>query len=162
MGLGDGLSRLGHRAAICLREPSLGPCFGMKGGAAGGGRSQVIPMEDINLHFTGDFHAITTAHNLLAALIDNHLHWDNALNLDPERITWKRTMDMNDRALRHLTVGLGGQGVPRSDGFDITAASEIMAILCLARIWPICSDARQDRGSADPRRGAGHGSGSQG
>ncbi|SEN55399.1 formate--tetrahydrofolate ligase [Halomonas caseinilytica] len=133
VGLGDGLSRLGHRAAICLREPSLGPCFGMKGGAAGGGRSQVIPMEDINLHFTGDFHAITTAHNLLAALIDNHLHWDNALNLDPEHITWKRTMDMNDRALRHLTVGLGGQGVPRSDGFDITAASEIMAILCLAR-----------------------------
>ncbi|WP_275287789.1 formate--tetrahydrofolate ligase [Halomonas elongata] len=133
VGLGDGLNRLGHRAAICLREPSLGPCFGMKGGAAGGGRSQVIPMEDINLHFTGDFHAITCAHNLLAALIDNHLHWDNELNLDPERITWKRAMDMNDRALRHLTVGQGGQGVPRSDGFDITAASEIMAILCLAR-----------------------------
>ncbi|CBV42345.1 formate--tetrahydrofolate ligase [Halomonas elongata] len=132
VGLGDGLNRLGHRAAICLREPSLGPCFGMKGGAAGGGRSQVIPMEDINLHFTGDFHAITSAHNLLAALIDNHLHWGNELNLDPERITWKRAMDMNDRALRHLTVGQGGQSVPRSDGFDITAASEIMAILCLA------------------------------
>ncbi|MCW4153560.1 formate--tetrahydrofolate ligase [Halomonas sp. 18H] len=133
VGLGDGLSRIGQRAAICLREPSLGPCFGMKGGAAGGGRSQVIPMEDINLHFTGDFHAITTAHNLLAAQIDNHLYWGNALDLDPERITWKRTMDMNDRALRHLTVGEGGQGVPRQDGFDITAASEIMAILCLAR-----------------------------
>ncbi|GAA0629912.1 formate--tetrahydrofolate ligase [Halomonas beimenensis] len=129
VGLGDGLSRLGHKAAICLREPSLGPCFGMKGGAAGGGRAQVIPMEDINLHFTGDFHAITSAHNLLSALIDNHLHWGNELGIDPERITWKRVMDMNDRALRHLTVG---QGVPRQDGFDITAASEIMAILCLA------------------------------
>ena len=133
VGLGDGLSRIGQRAAICLREPSLGPCFGMKGGAAGGGRSQVIPMEDINLHFTGDFHAISSAHNLLAAQIDNHLYWGNALDLDPERITWKRTMDMNDRALRQLIVGEGGQGVPRRDGFDITAASEIMAILCLAR-----------------------------
>ncbi|MDR5866475.1 formate--tetrahydrofolate ligase [Halomonas koreensis] len=132
VGLGDGLNRLGHRAAICLREPSLGPCFGMKGGAAGGGRSQVIPMEDINLHFTGDFHAITSAHNLLSALIDNHLYWGNELDIDPERIAWKRVMDMNDRALRHLTVGQGGQGVMRRDGFDITAASEIMAILCLA------------------------------
>ncbi|UYG07694.1 formate--tetrahydrofolate ligase [Halomonas sp. M4R1S46] len=134
VGLGDGLSRLGHKAAVCLREPSLGPCFGMKGGAAGGGRSQVIPMEDINLHFTGDFHAVTSAHNLLAALIDNHLQWGNALDIDPRRISWKRVMDINDRALRHLTIGLGGpaHGVPREAGFDITAASEIMAILCLS------------------------------
>ncbi|MDN3555874.1 formate--tetrahydrofolate ligase [Halomonas maura] len=134
VGLGDGLSRLGHKAAVCLREPSLGPCFGMKGGAAGGGRAQVIPMEDINLHFTGDFHAVTSAHNLLAALIDNHLHWGNALDIDPRRISWKRVMDINDRALRHLTIGLGGpaHGVPREAGFDITAASEIMAILCLS------------------------------
>ncbi|WP_168016116.1 formate--tetrahydrofolate ligase [Halomonas salinarum] len=134
VGLGDGLNRIGHKTAICLREPSLGPCFGMKGGAAGGGRAQVIPMEDINLHFTGDFHAITSAHNLLSALLDNHLHWDNELEIDPRHVTWKRAMDMGDRALRHLTIGLSGsgQGMPREEGFDITAASEIMAILCLS------------------------------
>ncbi len=134
VGLGDGLARIGKRAAICLREPSLGPCFGMKGGAAGGGRSQVIPMEDINLHFTGDFHAIGAAHNLLAAMIDNHLHWGNALGIDPRRIVWRRAMDMNDRALRRIVTGLGGaaNGHPAEGGFDITVASEVMAILCLA------------------------------
>ncbi|MEW5422392.1 formate--tetrahydrofolate ligase [Amorphus sp. 3PC139-8] len=134
VGLGDGLNRIGKRAAICLREPSLGPCFGMKGGAAGGGYAQVVPMEDINLHFTGDFHAITTAHNLLAAMVDNHLHWGNALGIDPRRVTWRRVMDMNDRALRDIAVGLGGpaNGVVRETGFDITVASEIMAIFCLA------------------------------
>ncbi|MQX37306.1 formate--tetrahydrofolate ligase [Roseospira navarrensis] len=134
VGLGDGLSRIGRKASICLREPSLGPCFGMKGGAAGGGRAQVIPMEDINLHFTGDFHAIGTAHNLLSALIDNHLHWGNEQDLDVRRVSWRRVMDMNDRALRNITVGLGGpaHGVPREAGFDITVASEVMAILCLA------------------------------
>ena len=119
---------------ICLREPSLGPCFGMKGGAAGGGYAQVIPMTDINLHFTGDFHAIGAAHNLLSALIDNHIHWDNQLNIDPRRITWKRVVDMNDRSLRDITCGLGGtgNGIPRQSGFDITVASEIMAVFCLA------------------------------
>jgi len=134
VGLGDGLGRLGKKAAICLREPSLGPCFGMKGGAAGGGHAQVVPMTDINLHFTGDFHAIGAAHNLLAALIDNHMHWENTLNIDPRRVTWRRVVDMNDRALRTITSGLGGyhNGVVREAGFDITVASEIMAIFCLA------------------------------
>jgi len=134
VGLVDGLCRIGKKAMICLREPSLGPCFGMKGGAAGGGYAQVIPMTDINLHFTGDFHAIGAAHNLLSALIDNHIHWDNQLNIDPRRITWKRVVDMNDRALREITTGLGGpgNGVPRQGGFDITVASEIMAVFCLA------------------------------
>jgi formate--tetrahydrofolate ligase len=134
VGLGDGLCKLGKKALICLREPSLGPCFGMKGGAAGGGRAQVVPMTDINLHFTGDFHAIGAAHNLLSAVIDNHIHWDNSLDLDPRRITWRRVVDMNDRALREITSGLGGpgNGVPRQAGFDITVASEIMAIFCLA------------------------------
>jgi formate--tetrahydrofolate ligase len=135
VGLGDALSRLGKRAAICLREPSLGPCFGMKGGAAGGGYAQVVPMERINLHFTGDFHAITSAHNLLAAMIDNHVHWGNELGLDRRRITWRRAMDMNDRALRSIINSLGGaaNGYPREDGFDITVASEVMAVFCLAR-----------------------------
>jgi formate--tetrahydrofolate ligase len=135
VGLGDALNRVGKKAVICLREPSLGPVFGMKGGAAGGGYAQVVPMEDINLHFTGDFHAIGTAHNLLAALIDNHIHHGNELGFDVRRITWKRVMDMNDRALRQITVGLGGaaNGFPREDGFDIVVASEIMAIFCLAQ-----------------------------
>ncbi|KPU27587.1 formate--tetrahydrofolate ligase [Caloranaerobacter sp. TR13] len=134
IGLSMGLNKIGKKAITTLREPSLGPCFGVKGGAAGGGYSQVVPMEDINLHFTGDIHAITTAHNLLAALLDNHLHQGNKLNIDPRRIVWKRVLDMNDRALRNIVVGLGGRanGVPREDGFDITVASEIMAILCLA------------------------------
>lgn len=134
VGLGDGLCALGKKAMICLREPSLGPCFGMKGGAAGGGYAQVIPMADINLHFTGDFHAIGAAHNLLSAVIDNHLHWDNDLDLDSRRITWRRVVDMNDRSLRDITCGLGGHtnGIPRQSGFDITVASEIMAIFCLA------------------------------
>ncbi len=135
VGLGDALNRIGKRAVICLREPSMGPCFGMKGGAAGGGYAQVIPMEDINLHFTGDFHAITAANNLLAAVIDNHIAWGNDLDIDPRRITWRRVMDMNDRALRHIIVSLGGvgNGMIREDGFDITVASEIMAIFCLSR-----------------------------
>ena len=134
VGLVDGLCRIGKKAMICLREPSLGPCFGMKGGAAGGGYAQVVPMTDINLHFTGDFHAIGAAHNLLSALIDNHIHWDNQLNIDPRRITWKRVVDMNDRSLRDITCGLGGtgNGIPRQSGFDITVASEIMAVFCLA------------------------------
>ncbi len=134
VGLGDALARLDHRTMICLREPSLGPCFGMKGGAAGGGRAQVVPMEDINLHFTGDFHAINMAHNLLAAAIDNHIHQGNALGIDPRRVTWKRAIDLNERALRDILVGLGGvgNGMPRESGFEITAASEIMAIFCLA------------------------------
>ncbi|MFO0988205.1 MAG: formate--tetrahydrofolate ligase [Alphaproteobacteria bacterium] len=134
IGLGDALARLGKKVAICLREPSLGPVFGMKGGAAGGGYSQVVPMEDINLHFTGDFHAIGSAHNLLSAMIDNHVYWANDLNLDLRRITWRRVMDMNDRALREIVVSLGGvaNGFPRETGFDITVASEVMAILCLA------------------------------
>ena len=134
VGLVDGLCHIGKKAMICLREPSLGPCFGMKGGAAGGGYAQVIPMTDINLHFTGDFHAISAAHNLLSALVDNHIHWDNQLNIDPRRITWKRVVDMNDRSLRDITCGLGGtgNGIPRQSGFDITVASEIMAVFCLA------------------------------
>jgi len=134
VGLGDAMNLIGKDTAICLREPSLGPCFGMKGGAAGGGYAQVVPMTDINLHFTGDFHAIGAAHNLLAALIDNHMHWDNELNIDPRRVTWRRVVDMNDRALRSITSGLGGyhNGVVREAGFDITVASEIMAIFCLA------------------------------
>jgi formate--tetrahydrofolate ligase len=134
VGLGDGLNRIGKRAMSCLREPSLGPCFGVKGGAAGGGYAQVVPMEDINLHFTGDFHAITSAHNLLAALLDNHIYWGNALGIDARRVAWRRVMDMNDRALRAIVNSLGGtaNGFPREDGFDITVASEVMAILCLA------------------------------
>ena len=134
VGLGDGLNRIGKKAAICLREPSLGPCFGVKGGAAGGGYAQVVPMEDINLHFTGDFHAITSAHNLLAAMIDNHIHWGNALGIDSRRIAFRRVLDMNDRALRQVVCSLGGvpNGFPRESGFDISVASEVMAILCLA------------------------------
>ena len=134
VGLGDGLNRIGKKAMIALREPSLGPCFGMKGGAAGGGYAQIVPMEDINLHFTGDFHAITSAHNLLSAMIDNHIYWGNSLNIDARRIVWRRVMDMNDRALRDIVVNLGGvsNGFPRQTGFDITVASEVMAILCLS------------------------------
>ena len=134
VGLGDAMNLIDRKALICLREPSLGPCFGMKGGAAGGGYAQVVPMTDINLHFTGDFHAIGAANNLLAALIDNHMHWENQLDLDPRRVTWRRVVDMNDRALRSITSGLGGyhNGVVREAGFDITVASEIMAIFCLA------------------------------
>jgi formate--tetrahydrofolate ligase len=135
VGLNDGLNRIGKRAVVCLREPSLGPCFGMKGGAAGGGYAQVVPMEDINLHFTGDFHAIGIAHNLLSALVDNHLYWGNELGLDSRRIAWRRVVDMNDRALRQIVNSLGGvaNGYAREDGFDITVASEIMAIFCLSR-----------------------------
>jgi len=135
VGLGDALRLMGNKVAIALREPSLGPCFGIKGGAAGGGYAQVVPMEDINLHFTGDFHAITSAHNLLAAIIDNHIHQGNELGIDPRRITWRRVVDLNDRALRSIISGLGGKmnGVPRESGFDITVASEMMAILCLAK-----------------------------
>jgi len=134
VGLGDALNKIGKRAAICIREPSLGPCFGMKGGAAGGGHAQVVPMEDINLHFTGDFHAITSAHNLLSAMIDNHIYWGNALDVDQRRVVWRRVLDMNDRALRSVVTSLGGvaNGFPSEAGFDITVASEIMAILCLA------------------------------
>ena len=134
VGLNDGLNRIGVKSMVCLREPSLGPCFGMKGGAAGGGRAQVLPMEDINLHFNGDFHAITSAHSLISAMLDNHMQWGNALNIDPRRITWRRVVDMNDRALRDIVIGMGGptQGIVRQDGFDITVASEIMAIFCLA------------------------------
>ncbi|NGO62570.1 formate--tetrahydrofolate ligase [Rhizobium daejeonense] len=134
VGLGDGLNRIGRKTLICLREPSLGPCFGVKGGAAGGGYAQVVPMEDINLHFTGDFHAITSAHNLLASLIDNHLYWGNEQGIDSRRVSWRRVMDMNDRALREVVCSLGGatNGYPRETGFDITVASEVMAILCLA------------------------------
>ena len=134
VGLADALRKLGKRSVVALREPSLGPVFGIKGGAAGGGYAQVIPMEDINLHFTGDFHAIGAANNLLAAMLDNHIYQGNALNIDPRRITWRRAVDMNDRQLRFITDGLGGRvnGVPREDGFDITVASEVMAVLCLA------------------------------
>jgi formate--tetrahydrofolate ligase len=134
VGLGDGLNRIGKKAMICLREPSLGPCFGMKGGAAGGGYAQVVPMEDINLHFTGDFQAITSAHNLLSALIDNHIYWGNELDIDERRVAWRRVLDMNDRALRDTVTSLGGvaNGFPRQTGFDITVASEVMAIFCLA------------------------------
>ncbi|MGH6920724.1 MAG: formate--tetrahydrofolate ligase, partial [Geminicoccaceae bacterium] len=159
VGLGDALNRIGRRTAICLREPSLGPCFGMKGGAAGGGYAQVVPMEDINLHFTGDFHAIGAAHNLLAALLDNHLYWGNELQLDARRITWRRVMDMNDRALRSIVSSLGGvaNGFPREDGFDITVASEVMAIFCLAgdlqdlerRLGNIIVGYRRDRSPVD-------------
>ena len=135
VGLGDALAKAGANTVIALREPSLGPVLGMKGGATGGGWSQVVPMEDINLHFTGDFHAITTANNALTALLDNHIYQGNELGIDPRRITFRRVMDMNDRSLRDVVIGLGGpaQGVPRQDGFDITVASEIMAVFCLAR-----------------------------
>ena len=135
VGLADGLNRIGKQATVCIREASLGPNFGMKGGAAGGGMAQIVPMEDMNLHFTGDFHAITSAHNLLSAMVDNHLYWGNALDIDSRRITWRRVMDMNDRALRDMALGLGGvsNGFPRQTGFDITVASEVMAILCLSR-----------------------------
>ena len=135
VGLNDGLNRIGKHAMVCLREPSLGPCFGMKGGAAGGGYAQVIPMEDINLHFTGDFHAITAAHSLLSALIENHIYWGNQAGIDTRRVAWRRAVDMNDRSLRQITSSLGGvsNGYPREDGFDITVASEVMAIFCLAR-----------------------------
>ena len=134
VGLNDALNKIGKKSIVCLREPSLGPCFGMKGGAAGGGYAQVVPMEDINLHFTGDFHAITSAHNLLSAMIDNHIYWGNKQEIDPRRVSWKRVLDMNDRALRNIVVSLGGvsNGFPRESGFDITVASEIMAILCLS------------------------------
>lgn len=134
VGLGDGLNRIGKKAAICIREASLGPCFGIKGGAAGGGYAQVVPMEEMNLHFTGDFHAITSAHNLLSAMVDNHIYWGNALEIDQRRVVWRRVMDMNDRALREIVCSLGGvaNGFPREAGFDITVASEVMAILCLA------------------------------
>ena len=134
VGLGDGLNRIGKKAAICIREASLGPCFGMKGGAAGGGYAQVVPMEEMNLHFTGDFHAITSAHNLLSAMIDNHIYWGNELGIDERRVVWRRVLDMNDRALRDIVTSLGGvaNGFPRQTGFDITVASEVMAILCLA------------------------------
>ncbi len=133
IGLGDAMAALEKKVMICLREPSLGPCFGMKGGATGGGKAQVAPMDDINLHFTGDFHAITSANNLLAALIDNHIYWGNDLGIDPSKVTWRRVMDMNDRALRQIVVGLGNNGQTREDGFDISVASEVMAIFCLAR-----------------------------
>jgi formate--tetrahydrofolate ligase len=135
VGLSDGLNRIGKRTVACLREPSLGPCFGMKGGAAGGGYAQVVPMTDINLHFTGDFHAITSANNLLAALVDNHIYWGNSPAIDPRRVSWRRALDMNDRALRQIVSSLGGvaNGYPREDGFDITVASEVMAIVCLSR-----------------------------
>src|SRR3984885_10697927 len=135
VGLGDALNRIGKRAVICLREPSLGPSFGVKGGAAGGGYAQVVPMEDINLHFTGDFHAITSANNLLAALLDNHIYWGNTLGIDPRRVAWRRVLDMNDRALRSIVNSLGGvaNGFPREDGFDISVASEVMAVFCLSR-----------------------------
>ena len=134
VGLADAFHKMGKKIAVALREPSLGPCFGLKGGAAGGGYAQVVPMEDINLHFTGDFHASTTAHNLLAAVIDNHIQQGNALDIDVRRVAWKRVVDLNDRALRHIVIGMGGKahGVPRETGFDITVASEMMAILCLA------------------------------
>ena len=133
IGLGDALNRIGRKAIICLREPSLGPCFGMKGGATGGGYAQVAPRDEINLHFTGDFHAITSAHNLLAAMIDNHMYWGNALGVDQRRVVWRRAIDLNDRSLRETVVGLGApNGFPREDGFDITVASETMAAFCLA------------------------------
>ena len=134
VGLGDGLNAIGKKAAVCIREASLGPCFGMKGGAAGGGYAQVVPMEEMNLHFTGDFHAITSAHNLLSAMIDNHINWGNDLDIDTRRVAFRRVVDMNDRALRQITESLGGisNGFPREAGFDITVASEVMACLCLA------------------------------
>ena len=134
VGLNDGLNKIGKKSIVCLREPSLGPSFGMKGGAAGGGFAQVVPMEQINLHFTGDFHAITSAHNLLSALIDNHIYWGNKLDIDPDKIVWKRVLDMNDRSLRSIKINLmkSSKVSPREDGFDITVASEVMAIFCLA------------------------------
>ncbi|WP_128910885.1 formate--tetrahydrofolate ligase, partial [Tropicibacter alexandrii] len=134
VGLGDGLNKIGKKAMICIREASLGPNFGMKGGAAGGGMAQVVPMEEMNLHFTGDFHAITSAHSLLSAMIDNHIYWGNEQDIDVRRVVWRRVVDMNDRALRQITASLGGvaNGFPREAGFDITVASEVMAILCLA------------------------------
>ena len=136
VGLGDGLNRIGKKAMICIREASLGPNFGMKGGAAGGGYAQIVPMEDMNLHFTGDFHAITSAHSLLSAMIDNHIYWGNEQEIDLRRVVWRRVVDMNDRALRQITASLGGvtNGFPREAGFDITVASEVMAILCLSLI----------------------------
>ncbi len=136
IGLGDALNRIGRRTVICLREPSLGPCFGQKGGATGGGQAQVVPMDEINLHLTGDFHALTAANNLLAAMIDNHIYWGNALGIDPARVTWRRALDINDRALRQTVVGLGGNGAVREDGFDLTVASETMAAFCLASSLP--------------------------
>lgn len=155
VGLGDALNRIGRKAMICLREPSLGPCFGVKGGAAGGGYAQIVPMEQINLHFTGDFHAITAAHNLLSAMLDNHVYWGNALGLDTRRIAWRRALDMNDRSLRAIVSSLGGaaNGYPREDGFDITVASEVMAVFCLAssladleaRLGRMVAGYRQDR-----------------
>ena len=167
VGLTDGLNRIGKKVVVCLREPSLGPCFGMKGGAAGGGYAQVVPMEDINLHFTGDFHAIGVAHNLLSALIDNHFYWGNKLGIDARRVGWKRVVDMNDRALRQITCNLGGiaNGFPREDGFDITVASEIMAIFCLAtdlddltkRIGNIVVGFTRDRKPVAAKQLKGHG-----
>ena len=161
VGLGDGLNRIGRNAVMCLREPSLGPCFGMKGGAAGGGYAQVVPMEDINLHFTGDMHAIGAAHNLLSAMIDNHIYWGNGHDLDARRIAWRRVVDMNDRALRDIAVSLGGvgNGFPRQTGYDITVASEIMAVFCLAdgladlrrRLGQIVVGSRRDRSSVTAR-----------
>ena len=158
VGLTDALNHIGKKAMLCLREPSLGPCFGVKGGAAGGGYAQVVPMEDINLHFTGDFHAITSAHNLLSALIDNHIYWGNALGIDPRRVAWRRVMDMNDRALREIVCSLGGvaNGFPREDGFDITVASEVMAIFCLAKdLDDLQQAARQHHRRLYPRAQAG-------
>ncbi|HKM64704.1 MAG TPA: formate--tetrahydrofolate ligase, partial [Acidisphaera sp.] len=161
IGLADALNMLGKRVMICLREPSLGPCFGQKGGATGGGRAQVAPMEEINLHFTGDFHAVTSANNLLAALIDNHVYWGNALGIDTRRITWRRAMDMNDRALRDMAIGLGhgSNGPAREDAFDITVASEVMAVFCLAssledlqdRLGRIIVATRRDGGAITAR-----------
>lgn len=157
VGLGDGLNAIGKKTAVCIREASLGPCFGMKGGAAGGGYAQIVPMEEMNLHFTGDFHAITSAHNLLSAMIDNHIYWGNALDIDQRRVTWRRVVDMNDRALRDIVTSLGGvtNGFPRQSGFDITVASEVMAILCLAtdltdlqkRLGDIIIASRRDKSS---------------
>ena len=165
IGLGDALCRLGKKTAIALREPSLGPCFGQKGGATGGGQAQIVPMADINLHFTGDFHAITTAHNLLAAMLDNHIYWGNALGIDARRVFWPRVLDMNDRALRDTVISLGGvaNGFPRQARFDITTASEVMAILCLAaRPGRSRAAAGADRRRRDARRQAGHGGRPQG
>ena len=149
VGLNDGLNKIGKKSIVCLREPSLGPSFGMKGGAAGGGYAQVVPMEQINLHFTGDFHAITSAHNLLSALIDNHIYWGNKLDIDVRRIVWKRVMDMNDRSLRSININLGGvaNGFPREDGFDLTVASEIMAIFCLSNDWEDLENRINDGGN---------------
>ena len=152
VGLGDALNEIGKKAIICIREPSLGPCFGVKGGAAGGGFAQVVPMEDINLHFTGDFHAIGAANNLLAALIDNHVYWGNKLDIDIRRVTWRRAVDMNDRALRSIVSSLGGaaNGFPREAGFDITVASEVMAIFCLASDSAKSRSARRGTRSLSP------------